>query len=416
MTTQDGDVEKFQELIKSVPYPLFISAAFMGLTHEAIPGFSKIANLQRDIFHDLVGVPRIVANTATDFSTELWDKLETNQQRAAELSNWTKLNWRNKIRPYADITFYEAEISRRADALENLSTSSEKDLKSLLEQLVYVASIATVRKGGGIALRRLARDLGVHEPPSMNLPIRGLVAGALLSLVALTILWFAIPLLGPVVDWLNGPPPLEYWPHGEDELTISGLYLLAQAIPVLLAVTILVISLSPSAGTEMENITFRGIFEKHAVLLLSITIVVFLFDYIQMMSDYGMYNNVITTSFWIFIARWIPYNVLHAIISMSVCIVILNYVIRGQTKTAGVSIKYIIAMIVSVAALSCFYAIVRLRFDFHQSIAIDYILIISFLNISASVIALYLCQCICHRRLKKSAQSAERRQLSAATQ
>lgn len=404
--TEGKENTGFAETIRSVPYPLFIAAAFMGLANPAIPGFSKVANLMRDIFHDLVGVPRLVANTATDFSVELWNKLSTSDARLAQLEEWTKLDWQNKIRDYADIAFYQTELSRRADELNksNLSTSSEKEIKALLEQIIYVLSIAAVRKGGGAALRGLAKDLGVREPRSKNVPVRGLVAGALLSIVALTILWFAIPLAAPIVDRLNGEQRLDFWPDGQDALKTSGIYLLAQAIPILLAATILIISLSPNSNTEDDKLTLRGIVEKYSLTLLTITGVVFFFDYAQVISDYGINSPAPPESPVRFFASWIPFNALHSVISLVLCVVLLNYIVRGEIRTPGVSFFYLVIVSTAAVIFSFLYAVARLRFDFGKPLAIDYIIIICLLNTVAAAISLYLSQCICHRRLMKSVQ------------
>jgi hypothetical protein len=57
-----------EEFIRSVPYPLYIAAAFMGLTQPAIPVLSKFGDMQRNLFHAWMGVPRRVVDTSSFLS------------------------------------------------------------------------------------------------------------------------------------------------------------------------------------------------------------------------------------------------------------------------------------------------------------------------------------------------------------
>ena len=401
VTMASADAAAIEAYIHSVPYPLFIAAAFMGLAHQAIPGFSKIANLQRDVFHELVGVPGVVAATATDYSIQLWSKLGSDSERQKFLTDFTASDWRNRLRHYADISFFDYEVSRRPDGTSAIAAMTANELKIRLEQVIYIAAIATVRKGGGKALGDLGRDLGLAVSARRRVPLRGLVAGALASVVALTILWFGIPLLAPAVDILNGAQDLAFWPTGDEALKTSGIYLLAQTVPVLVASLTLIMVISPSLDEVSRDLSFRGIVEKYAPSLLGIVLLVVVFDYAQIISDYGIYSAEITSTPLQFFWLWAPYNLLHATISLLVCIILLNYIVRGEVMTAGVSMKYVVQITACSLFLAFFYAVVRLKFDYQQPIAIDYLVIICLLNVVGALISLYLAQSICHRHVLK---------------
>ncbi|WP_208246948.1 hypothetical protein WGT02_23205 (plasmid) [Rhizobium sp. T1470] len=384
-----AEADKMKAYIDSVPYPLFIAAAFMGLTNQSIPGFSKIANLQRDVFHELVGVPRIVATTATDISVQLWAKLPTDADRLREIELWASPTWEASIRNIADLSFYDAELKRRSNSFTNLKSKSSAESMALFREMIYVMAIAAVRKDGGAALRTLASRLGVDLPPKPN-PFRGLIVAGLFSIVALSVLCFAVPMLAPIVDALNGAQPLTFWPNGGEALRASSIYVVAQCFPVLLASTFLFLSLPPgAAGTE---ITVRSLTEKHAGKLVLIILLVLAFDYAQLISDYGIYNPALTSSPGKIFGGWLPYNIVHSIISVAICVVLLHYVARGQAKTPGVSTAYIAVMTGVAIATASFYAIIRLRFDFRVPLAFDYILIIGLLNAVAAMIALFMSQ------------------------
>ena len=57
--------EDLAQFVDSVNYPLYIAAAFIGFTQPGIPLLSNIGNVQRDLFHAWMGVPRRVMSTSS---------------------------------------------------------------------------------------------------------------------------------------------------------------------------------------------------------------------------------------------------------------------------------------------------------------------------------------------------------------
>ena len=68
---QQTEAAEIDNIAQSSAYPLWIAAAFMGLAHQTIPGLARISNVQRDMFHDLVGIPRALVETSARFSTQI---------------------------------------------------------------------------------------------------------------------------------------------------------------------------------------------------------------------------------------------------------------------------------------------------------------------------------------------------------
>ena len=72
VTQQQLAAEQFAQFTNSIPYPLYIAVGFMGLAQQAVPGLSKIANIQRDVFHYLLGVPHSALLTVDAASAQLF--------------------------------------------------------------------------------------------------------------------------------------------------------------------------------------------------------------------------------------------------------------------------------------------------------------------------------------------------------
>lgn len=139
------------DFVNKVPYPLYIAAAFMGLTQSAIPGFAALGDFQKNFFHFWIGVPRKVIDTAATFSEEIIAKTEDNKEQLyMVIRQLLSARWKAKIDKYADLVFYEYQIRRmkldETDVLDDIKSGSTRELQHIIEQLVYAAAIAAVRE------------------------------------------------------------------------------------------------------------------------------------------------------------------------------------------------------------------------------------------------------------------------------
>jgi hypothetical protein len=120
---------------------------------------------------------------------------------AKELQLLISDTWVERIDAYADTEFYRAHLARlKLDDEAELLKGTRRELKILTRQLVDVASLATVRESGVASLDRLA---GVLRVSMISYPFwpKAFLAGGILFLVGMTLLWNLIPCS-------------TVWPHG----------------------------------------------------------------------------------------------------------------------------------------------------------------------------------------------------------
>jgi hypothetical protein len=413
ITSNDDISPKIDEIFRTVPYPLYIAAAFMGLAHQAIPGFSRIANLQRDIFHHVVGVPKIVVATSNYFATQILAQSTSRDELAARLKSLAQDSWQVQIEKFADAKFYSAELERLkledADAVEEVVAGTPRELRGLVKQLVSIAAIAAVRKSGGTGLENLAKALGVSMPERNQVEANGLIAGILLSILGLTVLWFTIPVVEPIVDAATGNLEIKFWPLGPDALYSCGIYLLCNVVPVLLAIVILVVFLPMVSKDSAGNTNLNVSFERNAYVLLAAMLAVILFDYVQAISDAGLVGGDYLANFNATTARlvvsWFPYFLLHSAVVVAICFMIVVNISRRNAMNNGIHrFFYYVLVLLSAGLLSALYAEARLYYQFQRPGAIDYIILIALLNMAAASIAWEVARFVYNRRIGKATQ------------
>lgn len=408
-----ADDTRLMEFVKSVPYPLFIAAAFMGLANQSVPGFSSIVNIQRNVFHELVGVPRVVVSASTFMSIQILAQEGTKdalQKRVAEL---TSNAWIVRIRKYADEGFYRHELGRLKTDPATFADSSQRELENLVSVLVYVAAIATAKESGRTALATLARDLRV-EPPPVGTSSAGIPAAMLWLVMSITVLWFLMPMLYPLIQGIMGSTPAKFWPSGQDALNYSGSYILSQVLPVLLSTLLLLVTLPAKEDTvNAPELTAKQLFENKAGLLLLAAVVVVLFDFLQTLSDYGLNTDVPAgdnkwDSFLGFVLYWLPYMALHSMIAVSISFVILLYIARRTGELRRATPYYVWAVVIAIAIITAtFYAGARMSLQFKIPWAFDYVLLIVALNAAAAATSLLVARTICRHRFERVQQDMQ---------
>jgi hypothetical protein len=394
VTGLEGDVETF---VKSVPYPLYIAAAFMGLTQPAIPILSKIGDMQRNVFHAWIGVPKRVVGTSTFFSNQILARSPDRDGLGRELQKLVSDSWLNRIDTYADTVFYRQQISRlklnEDGQIEDILKGSKRELKSLVEQLVYAASLATVRESGGKGLLRLAGDLGVTVPTN-TAPLKDYLTGAVLCLIGITLLWFLIPMFDQFAKANLQHGEADFWPA---DLQTTAQYLLSNAIPVFMAAVITLAMWSRRLersdeerdGNDRPDGEFIGQFESYSGLLLTLVLIVVLYDFAQALYDFGSFKAEVAKSAYEFIIKNVPFYVLHSFVPILASFVILIYVGRLNTPETRLSMPATVGLVVAVVGFaSGFYAIARLYYQFGVTQGLDFIVIVVAVNITAALLAL----------------------------
>lgn len=369
---------------ESVPYPLYITAAFMGLTQPGIPIFSSIGELQRNLFHFWIGVPKTVVATSGSFSTQIFVRATTKESLRSVLRKLSGDAWIGKMQPYADTVFYRAQLERLGLAspqeAPEIFAGSTRELKTLVDQLVYASALSTVRKSGGRALSRLAGDLGV----SVERRETGGGAAAkigLLFLIGMTVLWFLIPMLHPVAGAVAGGVGGSFWPQ---DLPGSGQYLATQVAPVLMAVAIVLLATRRqpfTAGRPKVRAHLQLVLHRQAPLFLSILFAVVVYDYVQALFDFGYFGYRYPGTVLAFFLEFLPFNILHGFIALAACFIIFAHLSRKGAGDAGVHILAVWAILMAVVVgLAAFYAKSRLMFQFGLEGGLDYVALVALLN------------------------------------
>jgi hypothetical protein len=412
--------EDLEAYMNSVPYPLYIAAAFMGLTQPAIPILSSLGNMQRDLFHALIGVPRRVVDTSTYFCNQIFARSTTRKQLAKEVAHLASDAWQERIDAYADSVFYRHQLKRLKldDPAEKqeLLQSSSRELKNLVNQLVYVASLATVRESDRKFLGRLAVDLGVSMPPHSK-TTRNFFAGAILFLIGATLLWTGLPMLHGIVSYLISEP--KFWPM---DIVYSGQYVMSQAVPMFFAVVVALAtanrirrqnSARPAGNQETGHWLVRH-FDRYVTLFLAVVIGVVCYDLAQAFFDHGYFNEGTKGTFLSFAQKNLPFFLLHSFVSLTACFVVLLHIDERTEKQSYRPFQITLMLVVSVGAASMFYAVARLHYHLKERLAdgLDFVALMVALNVIAALLALATAKFHARDRIEQDADAAVRQEWS----
>jgi hypothetical protein len=319
--------------------------------------------------------------------------------RLAELCG---ASWRAEIEPIADIGFFQAELRRlkldSAGDLAEVLGGSSRELQTSLEQVIYVACIATVRKGGGSALPDLARHLRVAPPPPPPAGIlHDLVAPLCGWTAALIVLLFLVPMTEPLAAPLLGGGPLKFWPCIKDgadasaAILASAVYLLGLVVPVLIAAGIL-------ASWKPQKKNAAGIVSENIGAWVVVGLFVVGYDLAQTLWDYGFNNIKLNPTTGQFIARMVPFIALHALVVLAICFVIQWRVSRDAPQTGRQWLLDGLQAVTAAAIVSAFYAWARINYQWPTPQPIDLLPLTVLLNGAAAMMAFVAYQSVWRRR------------------
>lgn len=388
---QQSEAAEIDRIAQSSAYPLWIAAAFMGLAHQTIPGLARISNVQRDMFHDLVGIPRALVETSTRFSTPILAQSPDKRSRGERLALMCSDRWRADIEEIADIGFFEARLKRLEldgnDDLKDARDGSVRELRAAIEQVVCVACIATVRKSGAEALAELAGHLGVERPRTQPSLWHDLLASAPGCFTALVVLLFLLPMVRPVAARLMGGEAV-FWPSGDGALSSSAIYLVGLVVPVLIAATILASWTAGKAG--------RGPGSAGALIVVGLFVVGY--DLGQTLWDYGFNNVKLDIGTGQFIGHMVPFIALHALVVMAICGFIRWRIARPGSGTVTRRTLDVLETVLVAAIVSAFYGWARIDYQWGKPQPFDLVLLTVLLNGAAAVMAFVTYRSIWQRR------------------
>ena len=153
--------------IQGVPYPLYVAALFIGLTQPIVPVFSRFGEAQRDFFHDQIEVPRRLIDLAERLASAVEARAAADKRLLArEVRNLVSGNVFSTVQTYGDLAFYKLQLERLdlgdPGALDNaIKESSAKELRGLIERIIFCTLVAVMRQSGTRALVKVADAIGV---------------------------------------------------------------------------------------------------------------------------------------------------------------------------------------------------------------------------------------------------------------
>jgi hypothetical protein len=406
----NADLKAF---VDSVNYPLYIAAAFIGFTQPGIPLLANIGNVQRNLFHAWMGVPSRVMSTSNFFSNQILTRSQGTKQLAKELQVLISDAWVERIDAYADTEFYRAHLARlNLDDESELLKGTRRELRILTRQLVDVAALATVRESGVASLARLAGDLRVSMLSNPGWP-KAFLAGGILFLVGMTLLWNLIPLFdGVAARFLSAGAKYDFWPNN---LVFSGHYLISQATPIFLVTGAALATWMSAARRAQECDKPRRLsgigahFNRYAGLFAFTVIGIVVFDLFQAFFDYGAYKTGTASGFWTFIQANLPFYLLHSFISLVVCFVVLLYLDEGIRQMRWRTVSSISLLAAGVAIASLFYAAAQVQNKFNVPFGpngVDLAVLMVVLNVSAALLA-FASAALCKRQTEPSLEDPQ---------
>jgi hypothetical protein len=391
VTRGTATAEEIAQTIAALPYPLYIAGVLTGLSHQALPGVSRIGDIQRDVFHFLIGVPRVAIDMAASAVAQRLAEdsqgspAETRANLLATFKRISSPSWIASLSEYGDLTFYTNEIKRLRLAIdeEEYETISERELRSAIESLIYAAAFAAARRSGSYGLLRLSNNLGTNHRAG-PMPFHHFRIAFILFLLGAVFFLFMLPLLAQFSS-------SKFLPQDVDQ---AGVYIVAQMLPIFLAVICMIVFVRVKPGRQDgpggptgRATDLLSILSRYSLFFLFVLGLIVIYDFAQAFAEFGIYTKKYEATLSVFIASRLPYYILHAAISLTVCLMILRF---HQMAVDGAELPskfvQILQLSAATALVSGFFAACRMKFQFNE-FDIDFVTLVVVLNVGAAIIA-----------------------------
>jgi hypothetical protein len=206
-----------------VPYPLYVATLFIGLTQPIVPLFSRFGEVQRNFFHDQIEVPGRLIKLAERLTSTIEARAGGNKRHLAkEARRLISGEVFATVQTYGDVVFYKLQLERLGFAEQGasektISESSLRELRSLIERVVFCTLVAAMRQSGTKGVSKVADAIGIPSAvPGLNnlrYLLTGIAAsGMVFSLCILTIAHIFVLLAAPVAHLFTKPLDQSLWP------------------------------------------------------------------------------------------------------------------------------------------------------------------------------------------------------------
>jgi hypothetical protein len=287
-----------------VPYPLYVATLFIGLTQPIVPLFSRFGEVQRNFFHDQIEVPGRLIKLAERLTSTIEARAGGNKRHLArEARRLISGEVFATVQTYGDVVFYKLQLERLGFAEQGasektISESSLRELRSLIERVVFCTLVAAMRQSGTKGVSKVADAIGIPSAvPGLNnlrYLLTGIAAsGMVFSLCILTIAHIFVLLAAPVAHLFTKPLDQSLWPTS---LGYVGGELWTMVPPVFVCLIISVTFLvpreaqSPARSNPSLIADLVGFFRSGISIFIACIGVSLLIKFAQLFYEYGSFH------------------------------------------------------------------------------------------------------------------------------
>jgi hypothetical protein len=287
-----------------VPYPLYVATLFIGLTQPIVPLFSRFGEVQRNFFHDQIEVPGRLIKLAERLTSIIEARAGGNKRHLArEVRRLINGEVFATVQTYGDVVFYKLQLERLGFAEQGasektISESSLRELRSLIERVVFCTLVAAMRQCGTKGVSKVADAIGIPSAvPGLNnlrYLLTGIAAsGMVFSLCILTLAHIFVLLAAPVAHLFTKPLDQSLWPTS---LGYVGDELWTMVPPVFVCLIISVTFLvpreaqSPARSNPSLIADLVGFFRSGISIFIACIGVSLLIKFAQLFYEYGSFH------------------------------------------------------------------------------------------------------------------------------
>jgi hypothetical protein len=287
-----------------VPYPLYVATLFIGLTQPIVPLFSRFGEVQRNFFHDQIEVPGRLIKLAERLTSTIEARAGGNKRHLArEARRLISGEVFATVQTYGDVVFYKLQLERLGFAEQGasektISESSLRELRSLIERVVFCTLVAAMRQSGTKGVSKVADAIGIPSAvPGLNnlrYLLTGIAAsGMVFSLCILTIAHIFVLLAAPVAHLFTKPLDQSLWPTS---LGYVGGELWTMVPPVFVCLIISITFLvpreaqSPARSNPSLIADLVGFFRSGISIFIACIGVSLLIKFAQLFYEYGSFH------------------------------------------------------------------------------------------------------------------------------
>jgi hypothetical protein len=287
-----------------VPYPLYVATLFIGLTQPIVPLFSRFGEVQRNFFHDQIEVPGRLIKLAERLTSTIEARAGGNKRHLArEARRLISGEVFATVQTYGDVVFYKLQLERLGFAEQGasektISESSLRELRSLIERVVFCTLVAAMRQSGTKGVSKVADAIGIPSAvPGLNnlrYLLTGIAAsGMVFSLCILTIAHIFVLLAAPVAHLFTKPLDQSLWPTS---LGYVGDELWTMVPPVFVCLIISITFLvpreaqSPARSNPSLIADLVGFFRSGISIFIACIGVSLLIKFAQLFYEYGSFH------------------------------------------------------------------------------------------------------------------------------